>query len=75
MPYRRPPEIFDPAVIVTTDGMFFICWVEQLADQRRWIFVSARRQRYVGPEYRGEDSLDEIKLLVNEWWQLENELA
>lgn len=70
-----PPDITDPVVVVANDGMLFVCWVEPIADQRRWIFISRHQDRYVGPPYDGEDSLGQIKALVNEWWEMKGRLG
>jgi hypothetical protein len=69
----KPPTLSDPAVIVTRAGRVFVCWVELVASELRWVFVSAERIRYDGGLYAGERTLDEISTRVAEWWARKRE--
>ena len=63
------PTIEDPALIWTTDGTMFVCWVESIGDGARWVFVSGNATRYTGPIYAGPYTLEQIRALVDEWWE------
>ena len=69
----KPPTLSDPAVIVIRDGKVFVCWVEAIASELRWVFVSTKRVRYDGGLYAGEQTLDEIRARVTEWWARKRE--
>jgi hypothetical protein len=63
------PDVTDPVVITASDGTLFVCWVEPIADELRWVYVSAQPPvRYAGPNYDGETSSDRMKTRLNSWW-------
>jgi len=61
------PTRADPAVVMMGDRTSVACWVELVGDACHWFFASTNGRMGMGPEYRGEHSLDEIRDLVSHW--------
>ena len=61
------PTRADPAVILTEDWTSVICWVELAGDVCHWFFAGTDGPMGIGPEFRGERTLDEIRDLVSHW--------
>jgi hypothetical protein len=61
------PTRADPAVLMMPDRLSFCCWVEQLNDGDRWVFLSPTGTMHVGPAYQREGSLDEIREVLSRW--------
>ena len=62
------PTAADPAIVTASDATLFACWLEQIHDGWRWMFMSTAKMHYVGPPYNGEDSLEQLRDLVAVWW-------
>jgi hypothetical protein len=60
------PTLDDPAIIKAEDGTFFLCWVERLGNEDRWVFISSDRVRHLGPVYTGETTLAAIRELIDQ---------
>ncbi len=64
------PTRTDPAVVMVRDRTSVVCWVELVGEARHWFFVSTNGPVRIGPPYRGEHSLDQIRDLVSEWYSV-----
>ena len=66
--YPRLP--FDDQFVVTArDGTLFACRLEVIEGEIRWVFVSSNRAEYFGPVFAWEDTLEQIRALVADWWE------
>jgi hypothetical protein len=58
-------------VVTTSDGRLFRCHVDEIGAKRekRWVFTSATRVRYIGPAWSGPIQETEVLDLVEDWWK------
>ena len=64
----------DVYIVTTSDCTLFRCHVERIgvehtADTDRWIFTRADGLRFVGPAAMLARTADELRVLVEDWWQ------
>jgi hypothetical protein len=67
-------ESHDAYIVVTSDGVLFRCDVESIDTGRmmpddRWIFARGDGLRFVGPPAVPIATVDEMRELVERWWQ------
>jgi hypothetical protein len=59
----------DPFVVTARDGTVFVCRLEVIEGEIRWVFISSDRAEYFGPVYAWEDTLEQVQTLVADWWE------
>ena len=68
------PSRQDAFILTTFDRTVFLCSVEIVESEPRWVFVTANHARYAGPRWTRVLSEPELRALVNDWWQWAKEL-
>ena len=62
------PTRNDPAIVLSREGLWLVCWVEDVDRETRWVAAAADGVKHVGPAYAGEASLEHVGDAIRRWW-------
>ena len=62
------PTHDDPAIVLSREGPWLVCWVEAVEDENHWVAATADGAEHVGPVYAGEETLEGVGDAIRRWW-------
>ena len=65
-----PPTRDHPAIILSNEGLWLVCWVENVENDTRWVAASADGVKHVGPAYGDEATLERVGDAIRRWWTM-----